>query len=106
MRAIVQAHGYALSEQLVVKDGRVLNPRFSGYLIPGIGDVPESIRSVLLEHPDPIGPFGVRGMAEMPLMPYAPAVVAALHDATGVWFHSFPLPPARVRAQLRKPSRD
>lgn len=100
--AIVQAHGYALSENLIVEEGRVLNPRFSGYLIPGIGDVPQSIRSVLVEHADPLGPFGVRGMAEMPLMPYAPAVAAALHDATGVWFHSFPLTPATVRSQLRK----
>ncbi len=104
--AIVQAHGYVLSENLIVEEGRVLNPRFSSYLIPGIGDVPESIRSVLVEHPDPRGPFGVRGMAEMPLMPYAPAIVAALHDATGVWFHSFPLTPSRVRSQLRKKTHD
>ncbi len=99
--AVIQAHGYALSENLQVVDGRVLNPRFSGYLIPGIGDIPEQVRSVLLEVPDPRGPFGVRGMAEMPLMPYAPAVVAALHDATGVWFDQFPLTPSRVRAALR-----
>ncbi len=88
--AVVQAHGYTFSENLHVVDGRVRNPRFSGYLIPGIGDIPEQVRSVLLEIPDPRGPFGVRGMAEMPLMPYAPAVVAALYDATGVWFDSFP----------------
>lgn len=99
--AVIQAHGYALSENLQVVDGRVLNPRFSGYLIPGIGDIPERVRSVLLEIPDPRGPFGVRGMAEMPLMPYAPAVVAALFDATGVWFDSIPLTPPRVRAALR-----
>lgn len=98
--AIVQAHGYALSENLIVADGRIQNPRFSGYLIPGIGDIPEQVRSVLLEIPDPRGPFGVRGMAEMPFMPYAPAVTAALHDATGVWFDTFPLTPPRVRAHL------
>lgn len=98
--AVIQAHGYALSENLQVVDGRILNPRFSGYLIPGIGDIPERVRSVLLEVPDPLGPFGVRGMAEMPLIPYAPAIVAALHDATGVWFDSFPLTPSRVRARL------
>ncbi len=98
--AVIQAHGYALSENLVVVDGRIQNPRFSGYLIPGIGDIPEQVRSVLLEIPDPLGPFGVRGMAEMPFMPYAPAVVAALHDATGVWFDAFPLTPPRVRAGL------
>ncbi len=99
--AVIQAHGYALSENLQVAEGRVLNPRFSGYLIPGIGDIPGQVRSVLLEIPDPRGPFGVRGMAEMPLIPYAPAIVAALHDATGVWFDSFPLTPPKVRARLR-----
>ncbi len=99
--AVIQAHGYALSENLIVEEGRILNPRFSGYLIPGIGDIPERVRTVLLEIPDPRGPFGVRGMAEMPMIPYAPAVVAALHDATGVWFDSFPLTPPRVRAKLK-----
>ena len=94
--AVVQAHGYALSENLQVVNGRILNPRFSGYLIPGIVDIPEQVRSVLLEIPDPRGPFGLRGMAEMPFIPYAPAIAAALHDAIGVWFDSFPLTPARV----------
>ncbi len=98
--AIVQAHGYALSERLVLEGGRIQNPRFSGYLIPGIGDIPQRVRTVLLEVPDPVGPFGVRGMAEMPYLPYAPAVTAALHDATGVWFDSFPLTPPAVRARL------
>jgi CO/xanthine dehydrogenase Mo-binding subunit len=41
-------------------------------------------------------------MAEMPFIPYAPAVVAALHDATGVWFHQIPLTPSRVVAELRR----
>ncbi|MEM7324699.1 MAG: xanthine dehydrogenase family protein molybdopterin-binding subunit, partial [Actinomycetota bacterium] len=100
--AVVQAHGYALSENLQVADGRVLNPRFSGYLIPGIGDVPEQVRTVCVEVPDPRGPFGVRGMAEMPLIPYAPAVTAALFDATGVWFDQFPLTPGRVLAGLSR----
>ena len=100
--AVVQAHGYVLSENLQSEGGRILNPRLSGYLIPGIGDVPEQVRSVLVEVPDPLGPFGVRGMAEMPFIPYAPAIVAALHDATGVWFDSFPLTPPKVRAQLRE----
>lgn len=99
--AVVQAHGYALTERLLVEDGRVRNPRFSGYLIPGIGDVPAVVESVLVEHPDPLGPWGARGMAEMPLIPFAPAVVAALHDATGVWFHGLPLTPDRVVAELR-----
>ena len=98
--AVVQAHGYALSERLRVDGARVLNPRLSTYLIPGIGDIPTEITSVVLELADPRGPWGARGMAEMPFMTYAPAVVAALHDATGVWFDSFPLTPDWVLSQL------
>lgn len=97
---VAQAHGYALSERLRVADGRVLNPRYSTYLIPGIGDMPTEIDSVVLELADPRGPWGARGMAEMPMMTYAPAVVAALRDATGVWFDTFPLTPDTVLARL------
>lgn len=98
--AVVQGHGYALSENLRSVDGRLINPRLSAYLIPGIGDIPGEVDSVVLELADPIGPWGARGMAEMPLVTYAPAIVAALHDATGVWFDSFPLTPDLVIAKL------
>ena len=100
--AVVQAHGYAVTEDLRADGGRIVNPRLSGYLIPGIDDIPDVVRTVLVEVPDPRGPWGVRGMAEMPLIPYAAAVVAALHDATGVWFHQIPLTPSRVVAELRR----
>jgi CO/xanthine dehydrogenase Mo-binding subunit len=99
--AIVQAHGYVLSERLRLVDGRIVNPTFSGYLVPGTKDVPDRIETILLEIPDPLGPWGARGMAEMPFIPYAPAVVAALHDATGVWFSDFPLTPDKVLAGLK-----
>ena len=98
--AIAQAHGHVLSEYLRSQDGRLLNPRFSTYLIPGIGDIPATTESVVLELADPLGPFGARGMAEMGVIPYAPAVAAALADATGVWMNSFPLTPERVWAAL------
>ena len=102
---VVQAHGYAISERLRVDQGRVLNPRLSTYLIPGIADIPTEIKSVVLELADPRGPWGARGMAEMPMMTYAPAVTAALHDATGVWFDSFPLTPDVVLAALAQSAR-
>jgi CO/xanthine dehydrogenase Mo-binding subunit len=94
--AVVQAAGYAVMEDLRLKDGRILNPTFSTYLIPGILDIPDEVRSVIMELPDPLGPWGARGMAEMPFMPLAPAVAAALHDATGAWFDELPLTPERV----------
>ena len=99
--AVVQAFGYALMENLQLKDGRVVNPFLSQYLIPGIKDIPDRVDSVLVEIPDPNGPWGARGMAEMPFMPLAPAVVAALHDATGVWFDEIPLLPWKVVEGLR-----
>ncbi len=99
--AVIQAHGYTLTENLQVVNGKIANPRFSGYLIPGIMDIPLQVESIILEYPDPNGPWGVRGMAEMPLIPLAPAIIAALHDATGVWFDQFPLTPGRVAMGLK-----
>jgi CO/xanthine dehydrogenase Mo-binding subunit len=93
---VVQAQGYAMLEDFKTKDGQVLTADMSTYLIPGILDIPQRMDTIILEHPDPNGPFGVRGMAEMPLLPLAPALAAALRDATGVWFNSFPLTPERV----------
>ena len=98
--AIAQAHGYTLSEQLVVENGRIQNPRLSQYLIPGIGDVPGQVDCVILEAADPLGPWGARGVSEMPYITYAPAVTAALHDATGVWINKFPLTPSLVLEHL------
>jgi CO/xanthine dehydrogenase Mo-binding subunit len=103
--AIVQATGYTISEDLQLRDGRITNPRLSGYLIPGIGDIPGRVDPVIVEHADPRGPWGVRGMAEMPFIPLAPAVVAAIHDATGVWIDGLPLTPSRVLAALRAADR-
>ncbi len=94
--AIVQAAGYAVLEKFVQEDGYVLTPHLSTYLIPGILDIPEKVNSVIIEHADPIGPWGARGMGEMPYIPLAPAITAALHNATGVWFDDFPLTPERV----------
>ena len=99
--AIVQAQGYALMEYLVSREGQILNPYLSTYLIPTSLDVPAKIKSVVLEHPDPIGPWGVRGMAEMPFLPLAPAIAAAIYDATGVWVDSQPFTAQKVAEALR-----
>jgi CO/xanthine dehydrogenase Mo-binding subunit len=100
--AVVQAHGYSLMEQLVSEEGRIKNPYFSTYLIPTALDVPPEVKSVILEYPDPIGPWGARGMAEMPFLPLAPAIAAAIYDATGVWVNSQPFTPQKVVKALRE----
>jgi len=93
---VVQASGYAILENFIQRDGFVLTPLLSTYLIPTVQDVPDQVKAVILENADPIGPYGARGMAEMPFLPLAPAVIDAIHQATGIWFFEFPLTPERV----------
>jgi CO/xanthine dehydrogenase Mo-binding subunit len=99
---IAQAVGYALTEHFQMKDGRVLTPHFSTYLLPTTLDMPVDVRPVLLELADPNGPFGARGVAEMPLVPLAPAIAAAIHDAVGVWVQEQPMTPERVLRALKR----
>jgi CO/xanthine dehydrogenase Mo-binding subunit len=100
--AVVQAAGYTILENFVQEGGYVQTQHLSTYLIPTVLDVPGHVQSLILEYPDPIGPFGARGMAEMPYLPLAPAIIAAVKAATGVWFTEFPLIPERVLRGLGK----
>jgi CO/xanthine dehydrogenase Mo-binding subunit len=100
--AVVQAQGYAVLEDWKTKDGRVLTDQLSTYLIPTIWDIPEKVETVLVEVPDPNGPWGARGLGELPFLPVAPAIGAAIHDATGVWVDEFPFTPERVLRALGK----
>jgi CO/xanthine dehydrogenase Mo-binding subunit len=100
--AIVQAQGYAVLENFIMKDGQVLTPHLSTYLIPTVLDTPQEIQSHIVEVRDPRGPYGARGMGEMPYLPFAPAITDAVHNATGVWFDELPLTPDRVLAALKK----
>jgi CO/xanthine dehydrogenase Mo-binding subunit len=100
--AVVQAFGYAVTENYQTKNGRVLTDQFSTYLIPTVLDIPEKVESVLVEVPDPNGPWGARGVGELPFLPTAAAIGAAIHDATGVWIDEFPFTPERVLRALGK----
>ena len=100
--AVVQAQGYAVLEDWKTRDGRVLTDQLSTYLIPTIWDIPEKVETVMVEVPDPNGPWGARGLGELPFLPVAPAIGAAIHDATGVWVDEFPFTPERVLRALGK----
>jgi CO/xanthine dehydrogenase Mo-binding subunit len=93
---LVQSVGYAVMENFIEKDGRVLTPSLSTYLIPTVLDIPAEMDIRVLEIPDPRGPWGARGLGEVMNMCLAPAVTAAVYDATGVWFDHFPLTPEEV----------
>jgi CO/xanthine dehydrogenase Mo-binding subunit len=95
----LQAIGYATIEEMKLVNGRYLNDRLATYLIPTSLDAPR-IRSILLEHPFPGAPHGAKGVGELPMDVGAPAVVAAIHDATGVWIHDLPATPERILAAM------
>jgi hypothetical protein len=76
------------------------SPYFSTYLLPTALDMPTEIVPIIMELADPNGPYGARGVAEMPLVPFAPAVAAAIHDATGAWLTDLPMTPERILAAI------
>ncbi len=100
--AVVQAQGYAITEDMKTKDGRVLTDQLSTYLLPTILDIPEKVDSVIVEIAEPNGPWGARGLGEIPFLPLVPAIGAAIHDATGAWINEFPFTPERVLRALGK----
>ncbi|MDQ4035046.1 MAG: xanthine dehydrogenase family protein molybdopterin-binding subunit [Chloroflexota bacterium] len=95
----LQAIGYATIEEMKLLDGRYLNDRLATYLIPTSLDAPR-IRAILVEKPFSGAPHGAKGVGELPMDVGAPAVVAAIHDATGVWIHDLPATPERILAAL------
>jgi CO/xanthine dehydrogenase Mo-binding subunit len=94
---IAQGIGLALMEEYV--PGRTEN--LHDYLIPTIGDVPP-IESILVEVPDPEGPFGAKGLGEHVLIPTAPAILNAIRHASGAKIAKVPATPSRVLAAIRE----
>jgi aldehyde oxidoreductase len=93
---IAQGIGLALMEEYV--PGRTEN--LHDYLIPTIGDVPP-VETIVVEVPDPEGPFGAKGLGEHVLIPTAPAILNAIRDATGVLVTKVPATPPRILAAIQ-----
>jgi xanthine dehydrogenase molybdenum-binding subunit len=91
--------GYALSEELVIREGRVLNPQFMEYALFPPPDMPE-IDVRLIETVDESGPFGAKGLGESGVIPLSAAIANAVKDAIGLRFTELPITPQRVRAAL------
>ncbi|MEP6018284.1 MAG: molybdopterin cofactor-binding domain-containing protein [Paracoccaceae bacterium] len=94
---VAQGLGMALMEEFL--PGRTEN--LHDYLIPTIGDVPP-IETLIVEVPDPHGPFGAKGLGEHALIPTAPAILNAIKHATGVRMTQVPATPARLQAILKE----
>jgi xanthine dehydrogenase molybdenum-binding subunit len=91
--------GYALTEELVVREGQVLTASFMDYALVQPAEMPELVIR-LIESVDPEGPFGAKGLGESGVIPVAAAVANAVHDAVGVRIRELPLGPERVRQAL------
>ena len=92
---IAQGLGFALMEEYVPG----VTENLHDYLIPTIGDVPP-IEVILIEDPEPLGPFGAKGIGEPALIPTAPAILGAIHHATGVRPRVLPVTPHRLREAI------
>ena len=92
----IQGLGWAIMENFISQQGMVLTPNFSTYLIPTIADIPVEFESIILESALDIGPWGATGVGEMSLTAVAPAIVDAVHDATGNWLNRLPLTPEQL----------
>jgi len=99
--AVVQAVGYTLFENFITERGRILTADLTTYLLPAIGDTPERVESYIVEHPDPIGPWGARGAGETPIIAIAPAIAGALYDATGIFFDRLPVLPSAILREIQ-----
>ena len=95
----VQALGYALLEEHLWRDGKLLNTRMQNYVIPTALDVPP-METILIENPYPSGPHGAKGLGELPMDGPAPAVAAAVLNAIGRLVCELPISPERVRRAL------
>jgi len=90
-----QGIGYALMEEIIVKDGKLVTPSLSEYLIPTSMDIPKT-KVIILESGSGLGPFGAKGIGEPALTPAAPAVANAVANAIGAPVNSLPLTPEKV----------
>ncbi|MDP2726137.1 MAG: molybdopterin-dependent oxidoreductase, partial [Dehalococcoidia bacterium] len=95
--AVVMGLGMALKEDF--KPGKTHS--FRQYTIPTMLDMPEII-PIIIEEPEPSGPFGAKGAGEAAMIPTAPAITNAIYDACGIRLHHLPATPQRVRQAIKK----
>lgn len=105
----VQGLGYALTEEMVWDGARLANPNLMDYKVPGAMDVPYTINSIIVENPEPDGPFGAKGVGEIGLVPVPAAIANSVRNAAGIDLCQLPLTSERVLNALdvlgeKKPS--
>ena len=99
--ALAQGVGYALYEQVISSEGRILNAGFTDYKVPGFREMAFPIDLVFIETAEERGPFGAKGVGEPGLVPTAPAIANAIFDAVGVRVRDLPITPEKLLAAIR-----
>ena len=100
---IAQGVGLATTEELIVREGRIVNASFTDYLLPTFADAPQ-VRAVLIEEPSEWAPFGAKGVGEPPTVSSTAAVLAAIRDATGIAVWRTPVRPEDLVLAVRAPT--
>ena len=100
---VMQGIGYTLIEDFIVDTGTgvTITDNFTTYKIPAALDAPE-IEIILVEKPDPTGPFGAKSVGETAMISIAPAIANAIYDAVGVRITELPITPEKVLTALRE----
>jgi CO/xanthine dehydrogenase Mo-binding subunit len=101
----LQALGFGVMEEVVMQGGRMVNDRLSNYLLPTFMDAPE-MEVVLVEKPYPYGPFGAKGIGELPMDGGGPAVAAAVCNALGIDITELPMTPERLQRAVEQSRRN
>ena len=100
---IIQGIGYALMEDLIIENGRIMNPTLLDYYIPTSLDIPDEVSIAFIEdHPWDKGPFGAKGLAEIGLNPVAATIGNAIFHAIGVPIRELPFTPEKVLSIIEK----
>lgn len=98
--ALAQGIGYALTEEVKMREGRILNRSFTDYKIPTAAELSFPIDLEFVETGDDAGPFGAKGVGEPGLVPTAPAIANAIWDAIGVRIHDLPITREKIVAAV------
>ena len=99
------AIGYALTEDYPMENGYPKFTTFGDLGVPTIHDM-TPVRTLIIEKPDPAGPFGAKGISEVATVPLTPAVTNAIYDAVGVRVYTLPATPRRLKDLLQEHARE
>ena len=98
--AAVMHLGLTLYEEMIFDEGQLINGSLLDYQVASIKDMPESLRSIVVEVPHEDGPFGAKGVGETGALTVAPAIANAIEDAVGVRIRDLPITPEKILRAL------